>query len=245
MQAELGANRCQGSVIGIFPLPHDRSGGVVVGEVFLVNSTGQMPRPICRPGSAPRDEKRHHQRMAHRGQDPSIDSTGRAPCAGEADERYSRWASEPSACGSASLIQPSPNSPHHHAGHRPTKSAVSPRYRLIRSDHLRNTVRHQSWRPRWNRLDRSRLDAGFGPRPARLEVPLDGPPQSLLEVGGGLEIEFALGARDIQAASRLTVGLARVPHDLAAKARQARNQADQVADCYLAAGPRLTGSAPL
>ena len=57
------------------------------------------------------------------------------------------------------------------------------------------------------------------------------------EGGGGLEAEFALGTRDVQAAARLTVGLARIPYDLAAKAGKTRDQTDQVANGYLTAGP--------
>jgi hypothetical protein len=52
---------------------------------------------------------------------------------------------------------------------------------------------------------------------------LDRPPQPFLEIGGGSEIEFALGARDIQAPSRLTIRFARIPYYLAAKGGQAHD----------------------
>jgi hypothetical protein len=54
-------------------------------------------------------------------------------------------------------------------------------------------------------------------------VPMDRPPQPFLEIGGGSEIEFALGARDIQAPSRLTIRFAWIPYYLAAKGGQAHD----------------------
>src|SRR5580658_5370414 len=75
----------------------------------------------------------------------------------------------------------------------------------------------------WEQLGRDRCDTGLGACPARLEIPLDGPPHSLLEIGDGLEIELARGARDVQGAARLTVGLAWIPHDVALKSGHARD----------------------
>src|SRR5438270_5089712 len=90
-----------------------------------------------------------------------------------------------------------------------------------------------------NSLGRNRRGAGLRAAPALCQVPLDTPPQPFLEIGGGPEIEFALRARDVQAAARLAVGLARIPYDLAAKAGQARDQGNQIANGYLAAGSQV------
>jgi hypothetical protein len=80
---------------------------------------------------------------------------------------------------------------------------------------------------------------GLAPGAARLEVPLNRPPQAFFEIGGRSETEFALAARDVQVAARLPVGLAWIPYDLAMKAGQPRDQPGQVANGYLAG--RLPG----
>src|SRR6266403_1740171 len=75
--------------------------------------------------------------------------------------------------------------------------------------------------------------------PYPLAVPLDRLLEPHLEPGPGPEAEMLLGSRRVEEASRLTVGLARIPDDLPFESGEARDQSDEVLDRDLDARPEI------
>src|SRR5277367_5506615 len=72
-------------------------------------------------------------------------------------------------------------------------------------------------------------------------VPVDGLEKAGSKVGLRAEAKFALGFRDLEAAPRLSVGLARVPSQLAAKAGEFANQFGERPNRDLASGADVDG----
>src|SRR5437899_3825689 len=70
-------------------------------------------------------------------------------------------------------------------------------------------------------------------------MPLDGRTQTLDEARRGTKAELALGWRHVGASPRLAVGLRRIPGDVARKARQLRDQLDELANADLSPRPEI------
>src|SRR5207247_4755430 len=81
---------------------------------------------------------------------------------------------------------------------------------------------------------------GFALRP----VPVDGARQALVEWGVRGPAEELPRPGRVEAAARLPVGLARVPHDPAAEAAVVRDHGGEVADRDLVPGPEIDRLAP-
>src|SRR5262245_33527856 len=78
--------------------------------------------------------------------------------------------------------------------------------------------------------------AGASRLRAMLAIPLDRAAEPFLERRRGGESEGRRGARGVEHAARLTVGLRGIPDDLAAKIGEPRDEPDQIGDPDLETG---------